>query len=114
MAQLTERYGRIWLARDRNAQADDAEGRREWERYLTDHAYKVDEQKFGDWARLLCFSAAGQAAESAAPAVALGEMILDEVRLGVEARPGSAAGAEPANDGRQLLEGRLQIGVESW
>ncbi len=114
MVLLLKRYGRIWLVRDRNAQADDAEGRREWERYLTEHGYKVDEQKFGDWARLLRFSAAGQVAELATPHQAFGDMILDEARLGIEQRPGIPAGAEPTDDGKvQARSGEtLQVGLK--
>ena len=41
MEELVERYPRLWLARDRNAATDDQEGRREIERYLADHAYKL-------------------------------------------------------------------------
>ncbi len=114
MAQLLERYGRVWLARDRNAQADDAEGRRDWERYLTEHAYKVDEQKFGDWARLLRFSAAGRPAETAAPRRALGDMILDEARVGVEKHSGVPAGTELTDDGKVLARSgeTLQVGLK--
>jgi hypothetical protein len=101
VAQLLARYGRVWLARDRNAQTDDAEGRRVWERYLTDHAYKLGEQRFGDWARLLSFSAAGQPAEVGTPRQALGELILAEARLGLERRP-TPATAQPMEDGRVL------------
>jgi hypothetical protein len=101
MAQLLARYGRVWLARDRNAQTDDAEGRRAWERYLTDHTYKLGEQRFGDWARLLSFSAAGQPAEIATPRQALGEMILAEARLGLERRTPPAT-AQPMEDGKVL------------
>jgi hypothetical protein len=114
LGQLTERYGRIWLARDRDAQSDDDQGRREWERYLATHAYKLDEQRFGDWARLLSFSAAGQPVEVAAPHQALGEMVLEQVRLNVEAKPGVASTSEPLDDGRaQLRAGdTLQIGLD--
>ena len=85
-----DRYGLIWLARDRNAQTDDAEDRRGWERYLTEHAYKVDEQEYGDWARLLRFSAAGRSAEESTPRQALGEMVLQSVHLGIEGEAGSS------------------------
>lgn len=95
MQHLTSRYRRIWLARDRNAQTDDEEDRRAIERYLAEHAFKVDEQQFDNWARLLRFSAAGRLAEQAAPAAALGDMMLEQVALGLE---GSAA-SEPLDDG---------------
>jgi hypothetical protein len=123
LAQMLTRYGRIWLARDRNAQTDDAEGRRAWERYLTDHAYKLDEQKFGDWARLMSFSAAGRPAETAMPRQALGEMVLQEARLGIEQRRVLARSEtgqrnlaiEPLDDGKvQARPGdRLQVGL-TW
>ena len=88
--RLMSRYDRIYLGRDRNAQADDQEGRRDWERWLTDHAYKLGEQKFEEWARLISFSAAGQVAERAQPSQALGEFTLVEARLGVEGSQGSS------------------------
>jgi hypothetical protein len=81
---LTSRYGTIWLARDRNAEADDAEDRRATERYLAEHAYKVDEQRFGDWARLLRFSAAATSRATHQVQQALGEMTLVATTLGVE------------------------------
>jgi hypothetical protein len=112
--QLTRRYGRIWLARDRSAEADDAEGRRDWERYLTDHAYKLGEERFGDWARLLRYSAAGRAAEEGAGAgAALGEFTLTGATLGVEQSEASANPVEPLDDGRVAARAgdTLQIGL---
>jgi hypothetical protein len=122
MEQMLARYGRIWLARDRNAQTDDAEGRREWERALTERAYKLDEQKVDDWGRLLRFSAAGRPAEVAAPEAPLGDMVLEAVRLGIEQRPdlarweaGQNSLAEPLDDGKvQAKAGdTLQVGL-TW
>ncbi len=116
MAQLLARYGRVWLARDRNAAADDTEDRRGWERYLTNHAFKVDERRFDEWARLLRFSAAGQPAEVIAPRQALGEMRLETARLGIERRADRPQpAAEPLDDGRvQARSGdTLQIGL-TW
>jgi hypothetical protein len=113
--QLLARYGRIWLGRDRNAETDDAEDRRDWERYLTGHAYKVGEERYGDWARLLAFSAAGRPAEDNAPGATLGEFTLERARLGVERRAADAPGAvEPLDDGRvQARSGdTLQVGLE--
>jgi len=111
MEQLLARYGRVWLARDRNAQADDAEDRRGWERYLTDHAYKIDEQKFDDWARLLRFSAAGRPAEAVTPRQTLGDMVLDAAQMGIEKRPGEPAGAfgqdEKGDAAESLDDGRI-------
>jgi hypothetical protein len=120
--QLLSRYGRIWLARDRNAEADDAEDRRAWERYLTEHAYKLDEQRFGDWARLLRFSAAGRAAEAASPGKELGEFTLEHFTLGMEdaqlsptqiARGAVQSDLEPLDDGKvQARPGdTLQVGL---
>jgi hypothetical protein len=101
MQSLVDRYGRIWLARDRNTQADEIEDRRGWERYLAEHAYKVDEQQYDDWARLLQFSAAGSPAEIATPGEPLGEMVLEGVWLGIESNPASPAdGEEPLDDGK--------------
>ncbi len=82
--RLMSRYDAIYLGRDRNAQADDQEERRSWELWLTDHAYKLSEQKFEEWARLIRFSAAGQIAERLEAAQTLGELTLVEARLGVE------------------------------
>jgi hypothetical protein len=114
MAQLLARYGRVWLARDRNAPTDDVEDRRAWERYLTEHAYKRDEQKFGDWARLLSFSAAGRPVETGTPRQALGEMILADAWLGLEKRLPPAA-VQPMEDGKVLARSgdTLQVAL-SW
>jgi Dolichyl-phosphate-mannose-protein mannosyltransferase len=114
MQRLLDRYSVIWLARDRNAATDDAEDRRGWERYLTEHAYKADEQGFGDWARLLRFSAAGRPAEEEAPRQALGEMVLQSVHLGIEGRTASPQGTDPLDDGKvQARAGdTLQVGLE--
>lgn len=86
---LAQRYDRIWLARDRSAETDDAEDRRAIERYLTDHAYKRDEQRYGDWARLLRFATPGMLAEAGTPQTQLGEMTLDRFELRT-ADPGTA------------------------
>ena len=61
---------------------------------------KLDEQKYGNWARLLQFSAAGTVAEDTSPHQTLGDMILERVRLGIERRPvGGQPVMEPLNDG---------------
>jgi 4-amino-4-deoxy-L-arabinose transferase-like glycosyltransferase len=94
--RLAARYGQIWLGRDRNASADDQEGRREWERWLTDHAHKLDETRYEDWARLVRFSAAGAAAETARPGQTLGEFTLPEAALRIE---GADRVPQPLDDG---------------
>jgi len=111
---MLSHYGRIWLARDRNAQTDDAEGRREWERALTERAFKLDEQKVDDWGRLLRFSAAGRPAEVAAPGVALGDVVLRQARLGIEMQPGAPVDTEPLNDGKVRARpgDTLQVALE--
>jgi hypothetical protein len=113
LESLMTRYGRIWLARDRNAEADDTEDRRGWERYLTEHAYKVDEQDYGGWARLLRFSAAGRSAEASTPQQPLGEMVLQRIHLGIEGEAGSLRSTDPPDDGKvQARSGdTLQIGL---
>ena len=116
MEGLLERYPRLWLARDRNAATDDQEGRRELERYLADHAYKVEEQSYDNWARLLQFSAAGQAVEVGAPGQALGDMTLERTHLGLERRvPPGLQPEESLSDGRvQAQTGdTLQVGL-NW
>jgi hypothetical protein len=102
LEQLGNRYGRIWLARDRNAAADDAEGRRAVERYLVEHAFKLDEQQADNWARLVQFSAAGREAEIVEPAQTLGDMSLARAWLGVEQQrsTGRQPDAEPLDDGQ--------------
>lgn len=109
--QLTARYGGIFLGRDRSAQADDEEARRDWERWLTDHAYKLDERRYDDWARLIRFSAAGQVAERTQRGQALGEFTLVEARLGVE---GSRGSSQPTQDGEVRVQrgGVLQISLD--
>jgi 4-amino-4-deoxy-L-arabinose transferase-like glycosyltransferase len=81
LALLTQRYDRIWLARDRNAATDDAEGRRALERYLADAAYKLDEQRVDDWARLLRFATPGTLVESGTPQARLGDLTLERFEL---------------------------------
>ncbi len=97
--ELTSRYSDIWLARDRSAAADDEAGWRGTERYLVEHAYKLDEQQFGDWARLIHFSAAGARVASIAAGGTLGEMSLERVDLslapaGSKGRCGAATPVE--------------------
>jgi len=120
MERLGERYGRIWLVRDRSAAADDSEGRRAVERWLVEHAYKLDEQSFDNWARLVQFSAAGSAAEIVEPAQTLGDMSLALAWLGVEQQrsTGRQTDAEPLDDGQvvarpgDILQLRLQWRAE--
>ncbi len=81
LALLTQRYDRIWLARDRNAATDDAEGRRALERFLADAAYKLDEQRVDDWARLLRFATPGTLVESGTPQARLGDLTLERFEL---------------------------------
>ncbi len=114
LSRLIGRYGRVWLARDRSAEADDAEDRRGWERYLAEHVYKLDEQQYGGWARLLRFSAAGRPVETSAPGQALGVLVLERVTLGLE--KGAAAPeppGEPLDDNlvRARTGDTLQIGL---
>ena len=116
MEDLVKRYPRLWLGRDRNAATDDQEGRREIERYLADHAYKVTEQSYDNWARLLQFSAAGDPVEVGAPGQTLGDMTLERTHLGLERRalPGLPP-EELLSDGRvQAQTGdTLQVGL-NW
>ncbi len=102
MERLAERYGRIWLVRDRSAAADDAEGRRVVERWLIENAYKLDEQRIDEWARLVQFSAAGRAAEIVEPAQVLGDMTLARAELAIEQQrtTGRQTDAEPLDDGQ--------------
>jgi len=104
MARLADRYGRIWLLRDRAAAADDAEGRRGVERWLAEHAFKVDEQQSDGWARLVQFSAAGLPVEVMAPQQVLGDLTLARAELAIEQQPaaGRQPGAEPLDDGQVL------------
>lgn len=107
MERLQARYGRIWLLRDRSAAADDAEGRRGVERYLVEHAYKLDEEQFDNWARLLQFSAAGRLAEQRTINQALGEITLERVSLALEQRTSSAVSLalpDPLSDGVVLAQ----------
>ena len=116
MEGLVERYPRLWLARDRSAATDDQEGRRELERYLADHAYKLQEQSYDNWARLLQFSAAGDPVEVSAPGQSLGDMTLERVRLGLErGLPPDLPPEELLSDGRvQAQTGdTLQVGL-NW
>ena len=102
MERLAERYGRIWLVRDRSAAADDAEGRREVERWLVEHTFKLEEQQIDNWARLMQFSAASRAAEIVEPGQTLGDMSLARAWLGVEQQrsTGRQPEAEPLDDGQ--------------
>jgi hypothetical protein len=104
MERLAGRYGRIWLVRDRSAQADDAEGRRAIERYLAEHAFKLDELQVDNWARLVQFSAAGQPAEQVEAGQVLGDMTLERAMLAIERQPasGRTPQVEPLDDGQVL------------
>ncbi|MBA2390023.1 MAG: hypothetical protein H0V67_07160, partial [Geodermatophilaceae bacterium] len=119
--QLVRRYPTIYLARDRSAQADDDQGRRAVERYLAAHAFKLDEERFEDWARLVRFSAAGTLAEQSDVPRALGEMTLVQSTLRIQrdqtilaARDaGPPRAGEPTGDGMVQAEASdmLQIGL---
>lgn len=115
LERLDHRFGRIWLARDRDAASDDAEGRRALERYLSEHAFKLDEERFGDWARLLRYSAAGALAERVAPQQTLGDMTLVEAAIGVQGTGvfSKAIAPQPLDDGVVVARpgGTLQIGL---
>jgi 4-amino-4-deoxy-L-arabinose transferase-like glycosyltransferase len=89
MEQLMTRYRRIWLLRDRSAAADDAEGRRAVERYLTEHAFKLDEQQVENWARLMQFSSPGQLAEISEFMQSLGGITLIRASLSLERQSSS-------------------------
>ena len=113
LERLDHRYGQIWLARDRDAASDDAEGRRAVERYLAEHAFKLDEQRFGDWARLLRYSAAGTLAERVAPQQTLGDMTLAQATIGVQGILRYFEMPQPVDDGVVIARpgGTLQIGL---
>ena len=108
LEQLRRRYSRIWLVRDRNAATDDGEGRRGVERYLTEQAYKVEEERFDDWARLLSFSATGVAQTQVDTPHILGDMQLAQISVAVE-QPADA----PSAGGTVRVEpgDTLQIGL---
>ncbi len=116
MERLADRYGRIWLVRDRSGAADDAEGRRGVERWLAEHAFKLDEQRIDDWARLVQFSAAGQPAEVVEPGQSLGAMTLARAELAIEQQPaaGRQPAPEPLDDGQVLARAGdvLQLGLQ--
>ncbi|MEZ4767820.1 MAG: 6-pyruvoyl-tetrahydropterin synthase-related protein [Caldilineales bacterium] len=100
LERLPNHYEHIWLARDRDAASDDAEGRRAVEHYLAEHAFKLDEERFGDWARLLRYSAGSTVAEQVAPEQPLGDMTLVEATIGVQpASTSSSDAAQPLDDG---------------
>ncbi|MFZ2487163.1 MAG: phospholipid carrier-dependent glycosyltransferase [Anaerolineae bacterium] len=113
LKQLTQRYGRIWLVRDRNAATDDEQGRRGTERYLAQHSYKLEEQQFDSWARLIQFSAAGVPAEQTQPQQALGEITLQDAQFNIQPPAPSDAPAQTAGDGRIVAQtgDTLQIGL---
>ena len=98
--RLAARYGRILLGRDRNAQTDDQEDRRGWERWLTDNAYKLDEKRYEQWARLMRFSADGATAEKAEPAQTLGEFMLTDAEVRVEGAGGTDGKPQAPSDGQ--------------
>ena len=110
--RLVARYDRVLLGRDRSGETDDQEGRRGWERWLTDHAYKLNETRYEDWARLLRFSAAGAPAEISRPAQSLGEFTLDQSALSVE---GAGRDPQPLADGEVVAQpaGTLQVAL-TW
>ena len=100
--RLTARFDRVWLVRDRNAAADDAGDTRQVERYLSDHAYKLGEQQFENWGRLLSFSARGVPAVPSEPRQQLGEFVLDRAQLRLQC----VAGKQAAGDGGACADPR--------
>ncbi len=113
LSMLNGRYRRIWLIRDRNADADDREGRRGPERFLTGAAYKLSEQQQDNWARLLLFSAPGAPVESREPQLDLGEMRLERLTIAVEGGAGGSPGAGLDDRLARVRTGDvLQIGCE--
>lgn len=113
LKQLTQRYGRIWLVRDRNAATDDEQGRRGTERYLAQHSYKLEEQQIDSWARLIQFSAAGLPAEQTQPEQALGEITLQDAQFNIQPPAPGDMPAQTAGDGRIVAQAgdTLQIGL---
>ncbi len=97
MARMRARYGAIWLGRDRNAQTDAAENHRDYERYLALNTAKAGEQQYGDWARLLRFSAAGVPVLTVTPEQTLGDMVLDRATLSLQRQTPDQA-ITPAGD----------------
>jgi hypothetical protein len=83
------------------------------ERYLAEHAFKLDEQRFGDWARLLRYSAAGTLAERVAPQQTLGDMTLAQATIGVQGILRYFEMPQPVDDGVVIARpgGTLQIGL---
>ncbi|MBA3532073.1 MAG: phospholipid carrier-dependent glycosyltransferase [Ardenticatenales bacterium] len=110
LEQLLRRYPTLWLVRDRSAAADDEQGRRVVERYLSEHGYKVEEQRVEEWARLLRFSGAGLVAEQLPGERSLGEMTLVRGELRVQREHGLPAqeALQPATPTEPLDDGLVQ------
>ncbi len=96
--QLIQRYPTIYLVRHQSAQNDENEDRRAVERYLTEHAYKVGEQRFEEWSRLIRYSGASTPAEQSSREHSLGEIGLSEYELRVQNEASVPPGADPVSN----------------
>ncbi len=108
--QLVQRYPTILLVRDRSAAADDTQGRRTVERYLTEHTNKVTEEQIESWARLIRFSAAGTPTERLADTQSLGEMTLVGAELRIQDEQATPLRVDEVDHGpdEPLADGQVQ------